>query len=275
MEGPARSGQRDLLRPGASAGAVGGVGFHGAERLAGDDPRRAVSAFALSLRVDAFELGACDALFFGELRQSEHGAAECPVGVRGGPRASSHRLHDVGGASRRCGGEVHGQLPGLAGTLRPDAGSDQSVQRSRKRRRGVGAWAPQRGRRSVLALAWQPGFCQPCGVRRLARRLGEQAQCSARRQGGRRAGLLTAPAGRTVGNARTHARARQSHEYDSGQAQHLLGAGAVHRRGSGGAHRHGGDRGLVRAALGPAAGAFAWPGQTSRRLPAHHRLAGA
>jgi hypothetical protein len=94
-------------------------------------------------------------------------------------------------------------------------------------------------------------------------------------EGSRRAGLLASAAGAASGDVGADPSTGESDEHDSGQAQHLLGAGAADRRGSGGAHRPGGDRGVVRAAAGAAAGAVAWPGQTSRGLSPRDRLAGA
>ena len=86
-------------------------------------------ALAVPLRADPFELGACHALFFRELRQPERRPAERLVGPGRRASAPSHRSHDAGRPSRWPPRRVHGRLSGLAGALWPGGGGDQPGQR--------------------------------------------------------------------------------------------------------------------------------------------------
>jgi len=101
------------------------------------------------------------------------------------------------------------------------------------------------------------------------------AECGPAGAAGRRVGGDEGTAGAADGNGQAGAGDGGFRQSDPRGAERLLGEQPADRRAGGSAAVPGPCRGLARAAQGGTPAAAAWAEQASRRLPAHHRLAGA
>jgi len=214
-------------------------------------------------------------VFLRELRQPERRIAERALGTGRRAAASPHRPHDPGRSPRWQPRAVHVPVSGLDASLWCDARSHECVQRARERRLRAEPSALQGDLGAGAAFAWQPGLRQPGGVRAVFTCSGGPAQ---REPGGEvraGAGASGSVAGASAGDVGTSAGARGPGQHDSGEEEHLLGAGALAGGVGRGAYRCRGGRGMVRGFAGTDDGTLAWPVEAPHRLSSRDRLAGA
>jgi hypothetical protein len=175
LESGARAREGDLLRAGARAGPIGGVGLHAHEQPGRDDRGGAVRPSAVPFRADALELGVRNGLLRGELREPERWHAECVLGIGRRSRGPSHGSNDAGGACEWTAGGVHGSLSRIAGALRGAWRSDEPGERPRER--GLRAEPPafQGSGGPGVDAAGQPRLRESGGVREIPAGVGAAA----------------------------------------------------------------------------------------------------
>lgn len=274
VAGHARSGQGSVFRPGSSAGPSRRLRLHAHDRVGGDHCRAGVPAPGVSLRLDAFELGARDALLLGEFREFQRGVPERGVGGRRRAVDAPQRPHEPGGASLGHRG-VHASLQGLDVALRRGAASDQCGERPRERRRRAESQPVQEGGEAGVVVARQFRFSQSGRLRSFPARDVCEAEQAAHAAVSRRGPATEGVAGSAAGVVAAAVRAGAVGMHDQRGAEHLLGAGPVDRRAGRGSRdgRHRG--GVVPLAARRRVAAVAGPIQAPHQLSARDRVAGA
>ena len=123
--------------------------------------RRTVRPPGLPLRADVFQLGGRHGLLLRELREPQRRAAERLVGTGRSSSTAPHRSLDRGGQHRSRARDVHSEIPGPDGALRPRSPGDPAATGQRERRRRAEPLPVQAGRRPGPDAAGEPRVRRP------------------------------------------------------------------------------------------------------------------